>query len=201
MPGTINAHPRRSTADPVLLNDGTVVTLRTLRADDRSVIRMLFEGLSDDSRYRRFHSSIRRLTPALLDTLSAMDGDCHVAVGAFDGDKLVGAARYVRPHHGSREAEIAFTVADAYQGRGLGRHLLHALARTADARGVTQFRFTVLANNAPAIRLLLGPGAPVGSGAWQRDGSVDVVDILVRPAAPMQRSGEWGQGRSVLRPS
>ena len=195
---TTDVHPRQSTVQPALLDDGTVVTLRTLRADDRSVIRMLFEGLSDDSRYRRFHSPISRIAPVLLDTLSAMDGDSHVAVGAFDRDQLIGAARYVRPHGGSREAEIAFTVADAYQGRGLGRRLLHTLARTAYARGVIRFRFTVLANNTPAIRLLLGPEAPVGSAPWQRDGSVDVMDILVRSAAPMQHSSEWGQSKNFL---
>ena len=186
MPGTASEHRNESVIERALLTDGTAVMLRVLEVRDRAAIHALFEGLSDDSRYRRFQTVSRRLAPGLLGMLCAMDGESHVAVGAFRSRELIGVARYVRSQPGSPEAEFAFTVADAYQGRGLGRHLLYTLARLAHARGVFRFRFTVLADNGPASHLLLGPGAPGAPGPWQRDGSLEVAEVLVHPR-PMPR--------------
>ena len=193
MSSTINAHPGQPLTELVLLNDGMVATLRALGPDDRSAIRMLFEGLSEDSRYRRFHTRSSHISPALLDMLCAIDGESRVAVGAFHGGRLIGGARYVRPSGESAEAEVAFTVADAYQRRGLGRQLLHALTREAHRSGLVRFRYTIQADNGPAVRLLLGPGARVASEPWQREGVVDVVDILARGPGKGMRSEVRGQ--------
>ena len=101
------------------------------------------------------------LTPAALDHLSGVDGVDHRAVVAVvpegSGEAGVGVARYVRV--GGDAAEVAVTVIDAYQGRGLGGRLLDALIAEALEHGVTRFEGVVLADNVPMLALLRRAGA------------------------------------------
>jgi len=136
------------------LRDGTTVSLRPQRPDDRELVATFFNGLSDRSRFLRFLSPIRQLSPPLLDRLCAVDGDGHFAWMALHEGCVAGLARWVRTRPSAPVAEIALTVRDDLQGRGLGRLLLQALALVAPTRGVTCFEIVALSANRPVLTLL-----------------------------------------------
>jgi GNAT superfamily N-acetyltransferase len=128
------------------------LTIRHLRNGDTATVLSLFHRLGDSSRLSRFCGAKPRLSDAELEHLSRVDGDRHVLVGYVDGDlEPAGIARLVRD---GATAEIAVTVADCYQGRGIGTTLLAALAADARAAGITRFVATVCSDN-PSILAIL----------------------------------------------
>jgi GNAT superfamily N-acetyltransferase len=128
------------------------LTIRLLRNGDTATVAALFERLGSHSRERRFCGAKPRLSDRELELLSRVDADHHVLVGYVDGDpEPVGIARLVRD---GRSAEVAFEVADAYQGRGIGRTLTRELAADARAAGITELQATVCGDNPPAVSLL-----------------------------------------------
>jgi RimJ/RimL family protein N-acetyltransferase len=142
------------------LRDGTPVHLRTIEPEDRDAIAAGFEELSDESRYRRFLSPVPRLTGSTLRYLTDVDHHDHEAVIAFSADgEPMGVARYVREDPGSGTAEVAVTVVDAWQGRGLGTELLARVAERAREEGIDCFTATALAANNDMIDLLRNLGA------------------------------------------
>src|SRR5207342_1997238 len=106
--------------------------------------------LSPESRRLRFLRRKDELTPAELRYFTDVDHHDHEALGALDhtGGRGVGVARYVRDAGDPQAAEIAVTVADDWQGRGLGTELLAQLTRRARCEGIGRFTALVSANNA-----------------------------------------------------
>jgi GNAT superfamily N-acetyltransferase len=128
------------------------ITIRPLRDGDTETVVALFDRLGDRSREHRFCGGKPRLSDAELAFLARVDADRHALVGYVDGDPLpVGLARIVRA---GSSAEVAFEVADAYQGRGIGSLLARELAADARAVGITELRATVCGDNPPAVSLL-----------------------------------------------
>jgi GNAT superfamily N-acetyltransferase len=145
------------------------VRVRPLRPSDAPGIQAGFEALSEMSRYYRFHSGMRRLPERLLRYLTEVDGIDHVAlvafeVGATDASRGVGVARFVRDRAAPRTAEVAVTVLDRAQGRGVARRLLAELGEAARVRGIDTFKLSVIAGNQRARRLIASLGA-VGQGS------------------------------------
>src|SRR5436305_11121880 len=124
--------------EEAVLEGGTRATLRMLGPDDKALLRAGFEQLSAASRYRRFHGPKASLSEAELRYLTECDGENHFAVGAtaiIDGhEQGVGVARCIRLRDRPEVAEAAITVVDAWQGRGLGKLLLHRLMEAAHER-------------------------------------------------------------------
>ena len=134
------------------------VTIRQLRNGDTETIELLFARLGERSRTRRFCGAKPRLSERELARLARVDGDHHVLVGYVERDPVpAGIARLVRD---GDTAEVAVTVADCHQGRGIGTTLVHALAADARAAGITRFVATVCGDN-PSILAVLRklPGA------------------------------------------
>jgi protein lysine acetyltransferase len=128
------------------------LTIRLLRNGDTDTVAALFDRLGDRSRARRFCGAKPRLSERELALLARVDDTHHVLVGFVDGDpEPVGIARLVRDGH---SAELAFEVADAYQGRGIGTILTRELAADARAAGITEWNATVCGDNPPAVSLL-----------------------------------------------
>jgi ribosomal protein S18 acetylase RimI-like enzyme len=139
------------------------VTIRPLRNGDTATVAAIFARLGDRSRARRFCGAKPRLSEPELSALARVDGNHHVLVGFVDGDRQpVGIARIARR---GAAAEIAFEVADAYQGRGIGTTLARELAADARAAGVRELVATVCGDNAPAVSLLRRIGSRV-QGRW-----------------------------------
>jgi GNAT superfamily N-acetyltransferase len=142
----------------LILRDGRQALIRPQQMSDSGHLLDLFGRLSGESRYRRFLSPMPVLSPAMLERLAAVDGASHVGWVALDGDRCIGAGRWIRLGSEPGAAEVALAVADARQRSGLGRSLLAAIDESARDCGVRRLRATALAENLPALALLRGAG-------------------------------------------
>lgn len=126
---------------------GARYCFRPVRPADKELLQQGFSQLSEQSRYLRFFQPINRLSQAQLRYLTHIDGEQHVAWGILDesdGKSIpVGLGRFIRIKEEQEIAEVAITIVDAYQRRGLG-HLLFATLHLIAARmGVRIFRYYV----------------------------------------------------------
>jgi RimJ/RimL family protein N-acetyltransferase len=136
-----------------------------IRPDDREVLRSALQRMSPESRYRRFLAPLGELSDEMLRYLCEVDGVNHVAIVAttdsldLKTEEPLGVARFVRIEDEPEVAEVAITVGDWFQGRGLGKLLLATAAEAARERGIRKFRGEVLGSNAPVRHLLQEVGA------------------------------------------
>ena len=150
------------------------IVIRPLRNGERKPVLDVFAGLSERSRRLRFLGMKPRLPERDLAHLVNVGCCGREAVAAIDKETgfTVGIARFVRDGD-SPEAEIAFEVVDAWQGRGLGRSLLAELRALALTQGILRFRALIAHGNAPAFSLVHGLGEPLSRRFEQ--GSVELV--------------------------
>jgi GNAT superfamily N-acetyltransferase len=153
--------------------DGRPLTVRPIAITDAAALERLFTRLSPASVYSRFFSPLSRPPRAALLRLADVDHGRRDALVALDGDEIVGVARYdARP--GSTEAEIALTIEDAWQHRGLGSQLARRLGKVAQSRGYERFVATMLPDNRAALGLIhkMAPDATVRFVAGEYEASV-----------------------------
>jgi GNAT superfamily N-acetyltransferase len=183
------------------LADGTRVTIRPLRPDDRDELRRRFADLSSQTRYRRFLSVPATLSDDAIRYLTEIDGVDHVAIvcttESLDRKRELGlgVARYVRLEGEPDVAEAAVVVADDAQRRGVGRLLLTTLAEAARERGVRAFRAEVLAENTPMRRILEDLGATVR----RVEGDTITFDVDLGPPPEVEAGGLDQALRRVFR--
>ncbi|MGI8505187.1 MAG: GNAT family N-acetyltransferase [Solirubrobacteraceae bacterium] len=133
---------------PVGLRDGRSVRIRAVRADDEAAVLALLENLSLESRRRRFFSLAANLPDAArLASGSAWPEAVGLVALAGADEAMVAHALAIRTNE--HEAEVAFEVADAYQGDGLATLLLIRLAALAAAPGIPHFVADVLPSHPP----------------------------------------------------
>ncbi|MDQ2622419.1 MAG: GNAT family N-acetyltransferase, partial [Actinomycetota bacterium] len=137
----------------VVLGPGVEVNIRAIRPDDKKLLAQAFEDLDPAGRYQRFFAPVERLNGSDLAYLTEVDHRDHEALVAIDPEdgSLVGVARYIRTNR--NEAEVAITVSDLWQGRGLGTALLQRLVRRAASEGIDYFLALVLKDNKAATEL------------------------------------------------
>ncbi|HEY7199149.1 MAG TPA: GNAT family N-acetyltransferase [Candidatus Dormibacteraeota bacterium] len=138
--------------------------LRPLMADDGERLCRLFHRLSPESVYRRFLSPMPTPRADVLARLLDVDHRDREAIAALEGDEIVAVARYIRAA-GADVAEVAVTVADDWQHRGLGRLLMRRLGRLARRRGIRAFTGTIAGENRAAL-LLVRSTAPGVRARW-----------------------------------
>lgn len=131
------------------------LTIRPLRDGDTETVQALFDRLGRGSRARRFNGAKPRLSSSELAHLAKVDVSRHALVAYVEGDpRPAGMAQLVRDADRWSHAEIAFAVADRYQGRCVGSALVELLAADARAAGVTHLTATVQGSNAAAYSLI-----------------------------------------------
>lgn len=177
----------------VRLRDGTDAAIWPLLPTDRDALREKYEQLSPQSRHQRFLRSVPHLTDDLLEHLvDDVDGLDHVALVLYafpaNGPEIpVGIARMVRYPDRPTAVDVAVTVADDWQGRGVATALLDAL-KTRRPPAVTEIVTEVAVDNAASLAMLRRLGHLHTAAA--HDGCLSIVVDFDDPASS-------GDGRST----
>jgi CRP-like cAMP-binding protein len=156
----------------IRVRDGTRLMLRPVLPGDNERTVHGHIQFSSETLYRRFMTA-RLPSPALLNYLSEVDYVDHFVWVVTDGSDPVADARFVRDESDPKIAEIAFTVADAYQRRGIGSFLIGALSIAARVDGVERFSARMLSENTPMRAIMDHYGA-----VWQRE-DVGVITTVI----------------------
>lgn len=141
---------------PIVLRDGTRIRIRQGHHSDRDLLLRGFTRLSPESRYRRFLVPMSGLNEDAVRYLTEIDHHDHEAIIALDEEtgEGIGVARYVRHPERPDAAEVAVTVIDDWQARGIGTLLVEVLSARAREQGITTFTALMLANNADMMDIL-----------------------------------------------
>lgn len=189
-PSGTRTTPRLAAAGtPAVLRDGSVVLIRQVRRTDAPLLADGFARLSARSRQLRFLGPKTALSDAELRFLTHVDHHDHEALGALnpaDG-RGVGIARYIRDADDPQAAELAVTVVDDWQGRGLGTELLSCLSDRARQAGIHRLTALVAAENVAMAGLARKLGACL---AGRGPGTVEYEIALV----PAEYSLDWWFG-------
>jgi acetyltransferase len=159
----IHPYPRRLVR-PMVTDSQQEWLLRPIRPEDATLLQEFIRGLSDESRYMRFVSMLRELTPRMLARYTRIDYDREVALVATAQvanpenrgllrERIVGFAHYLRNADG-RGAEYALVIADDWQRRGVGEHLMQSLIQVARRQRLDYVEGVVLATNRPMLGLM-----------------------------------------------
>lgn len=186
----------------VVLADGGTVHVRPIMPDDAERLEALHASLSPETIHYRFFSPRPRLSERDVERFTTVDHDRRVALIALLHGEMIAVARYDTLPTGTTdpEAEVAFVVQDAHQGRGLGTILLEHLAAAARERGIHRFVAEVLPDNRKMLEVFRSAGWEVRSKF--RDGVVSVeFDITpTEQALARQEDREHrAEARSVAR--
>ncbi len=145
----------------VTLKDGTEVTLRPIRPEDAEMEQAFVKSLSEDTRYFRFMDALRELPRSLLVRFTQLDYQREMAIvaliGTGDAEQQIGVARYTTNPDGE-SCEFALVVADAWQGKGLGKILMRDLMHIAGSRGLKVMEGEVLGTNPNMLHLMAALG-------------------------------------------
>ena len=170
----------------VVVSDGGVVHLRPIRPEDADAIVAFHGKLSERTRYLRYFGPYPRIPARDLHRFTHVDHGNRVALVAVLDEEIIGVGRYDRlgstGSPDAADAEVAFVVADAHQGRGIGSILLEHLAAAARERGIKRFVAEVLAENSRMVRVFTDAGY---SAKYEYDSG---VVHLTFPIAPTEQS-------------
>ncbi len=154
-------YPAHWEAD-VVLRDGGTAHLRPILPTDADLLRRFYSRLSDETIYNRFFSLYRNISDRDVERFTVVDHHDRVALIATIGGEMIGVVRYERT--GPDEAEVAFNIEDAHQGRGLGSVFLEHIAAAARERGISRFVADVLPTNRAMLRVFSDAGYVVDQG-------------------------------------
>jgi GNAT superfamily N-acetyltransferase len=164
------------------LNDGSPVTIRAARPDDKERIVTAFLALAPHSIYARFFHAKTELSEQELRQLTEIDYVSAVVllatIGVRQQETVIGLGRYVAS---GGSAEVAFVVADDYVGRGIAGRLLYHLTHIARENGLTKFEGDVLEDNAAMLAVFRDSGLPMTTA--NADGITHVTLVLCDPKA------------------
>jgi acyl-CoA synthetase (NDP forming)/GNAT superfamily N-acetyltransferase len=187
-----------------LLADGGVVRIRVLGPSDVDDALELHRRLSERDTYFRFFGFARDFLPVLARRMTRRSDLKHVALGAYQGDVLVGVAHYetlADPH----EAEVAFVVDRVVQARGLGTLLLEHLASVARHRGVRRFVAEVLVENHRMIHVIADAGLTYRTRTDGAESEIvielDQDDRYLSVVGERERVSDVASLAAVLRPA
>jgi acetyltransferase len=155
------------------LPDGTNLTIRPIRPEDADIVQAFVRGLSEESRYFRFISTMRELSQTMLVRFTQIDYDREMALIAVleanQQETEVGVCRYIINTDG-QSCEFALAVADEWQRKGIGHKLMASLIDVARDKGLSSMEGEVLASNHSMLNLVTSLGFQVS--ATQDDPSI-----------------------------
>ncbi|MFF2200087.1 GNAT family N-acetyltransferase [Streptomyces sp. NPDC058145] len=157
-------YPAHWEAD-VVLRDGGTARIRPITADDADRLVSFYEQVSDESKYYRFFAPYPRLSAKDVHRFTHHDFVDRVGLAATIGGEFIATVRYDRigtdgmpASVPADEAEVAFLVQDAHQGRGVASALLEHVAAVARERGIRRFAAEVLPANTKMIKVFTDAG-------------------------------------------
>jgi len=165
--GVTGADPDAAFTQPAKLRNGTPVTIRVVRPDDRDRIVAAFNKLEPGTIYTRYFSFRKEIPAATLDRIAQIDfvqlAGLVATIGTGADETIIGNASYVGipAPDGARVAEVAFIIEEDYQGQGLASRMLAALADLARRHGIVRFEAEVLAGNGPMLGVFQRSGLPM----------------------------------------
>jgi acetyl coenzyme A synthetase (ADP forming)-like protein len=188
---TVNDPPAGYPADweqDVVLKDGGTLRIRPIAPADAAALQDFVRSMSTESSYFRFFRVKKELTPEELEEFTQVDYTGRMAlIGLIDG-KIAGVGRYNIVEGDPALAEVAFTVADGLQGKGIGTILLFRLTAFARTHGITSFRAFLLADNHAMMRVFRNSGFTL---AREIDEGVYTVDFpTMESDAVIEAEGE-----------
>lgn len=190
-------YPTEWEAD-VLLADGGVARLRPIRPDDADMLVKFYDRVSPESKFLRFFAPYPRLSARDVARFTQVDYVDRVALIITLGEEMIGVGRYDRLEND--QAEVAFLVEDAHQGRGIAQLLLEHLADAARERGITKFMAEVLPQNRRMAQVFADAGYRVHKGY---DDGVLMVDFPILPTdtsvGVMEQREHRAESRSIRR--
>ncbi len=160
----------------VILRDGSTLRLRAPAVEDAEALAQFFSGLSEQSRYLRFHG-FSALGPSLVEPVLEPDWRDRGALVGSLGGRIVAVANWVRLRN-PRAAEVAFAVGDDFQGHGIGTRLLEQLAARAAQAGIEEFVAEVLQENAAMLGVFRAAGFTITRSA---DGGEVEIRLAIAP--------------------
>ncbi|MDX6352528.1 MAG: hypothetical protein QOF84_7318 [Streptomyces sp.] len=140
----------------VVLRDGGIAHVRPITPDDAERLVSFYEQVSDESKYYRFFAPYPRLSDRDVKRFTHHDYDDRVGLAATVGGEFIATVRYDRTEEG--QAEVAFLVQDAHQGRGVASALMEHIAAVARERGIRRFIAEVLPDNRKMIKVFMDAG-------------------------------------------
>jgi acetyltransferase len=148
-------HGAAPEVERLTLRDGSIMIVRALERDDRPLVQAVFDRMGEEARYRRFLGFKKQLSARDLETLTAVDHHGHEALVALDAEtgEAVGVARMMQEPGRPDTAEASVSVADDWQGRGLGGMLLERLVTRAREEGMRRFTAVLLTRNLAMLHL------------------------------------------------
>ncbi|MFI5796900.1 GNAT family N-acetyltransferase [Streptomyces sp. NPDC051677] len=157
-------YPAHWEAD-VVLRDGGTARIRPITVDDAERLVSFYEQVSDESKYYRFFAPYPRLSAKDVHRFTHHDFVDRVGLAATVGGEFIATVRYDRigadgmaASAPADEAEVAFLVQDAHQGRGVASALLEHIAAVARERDIRRFAAEVLPANTKMIKVFTDAG-------------------------------------------
>ena len=186
----------------VILRDGTPLRLRMATPEDYDDIKSFYDGLSKDSLYQRFHGFVRTEGPARTD--AGADGDARLVLIGWRGDRVVASGSYDRLREPA-VAEVAFTVADDLQGRGVAARILEQLAEIGAEHGIARFDALVADSNQAMLSVFHRAGFGVRS-TFDDDEllvalDIQPTDLVLERIEERDHVGVVASLRSILAPA
>ncbi len=186
----MGSYPSEYELDAVL-RDGGVVRIRPIKPADSGLIVAFFETLGPESRYFRFFRIKKTLDPDEIEYFTNVDYADRFALIALHDGEMIGVASYDREGADRTHAEVAFAVADAHQGRGIGTKLLQLLTHHARSNGVEGLRAYVLPENRQMMRVFRNSGYEISrtidEGVYTVDFPVFESDDSLTAAAEYEK--------------
>lgn len=184
-------YPAHWEAD-VVLRDGRTAHMRPILPEDAEGLVEFYAEVSDQSKYFRFFAPMPQLSDKDVRRFTQVDHHARVAFVLTVAEKILGLASYELIEPG--EAEVAFLVQDAHQGRGIGQLLLEHLAQAARERDVHRFVAEVLPENQRMLQVFHEAGYQV-AGGWDEgtmhlEFNIDPTDTSVGVMAAREHRAE-----------